>query len=77
MSGGAFSWSVGVVSPGLGDVDVVGVGPAPPSPTAGVWQRFRRVARGQLERADNAANLRAEHLAPLSLRVRTTSRDFR
>ncbi|MDR3068684.1 MAG: error-prone DNA polymerase, partial [Cellulomonas sp.] len=53
--------------------------------TAGVWQRFRRVARtcpalvvrGQLERADNATNLRAEHLAPLSLRVATTSRDFR
>ena len=53
--------------------------------TAGVWQRFRRTARtcaalvvrGQLERADNATNLCAEHLAPLSLRVRTTSRDFR
>lgn len=53
--------------------------------TAGVWQRFRRAARtcpalvvrGQLERADNATNLRAEHLAPLSLRIRTTSRDFR
>ena len=32
---------------------------------------------GRLERNDNATNLVAEHLAPLSLRVRTTSRDFR
>jgi len=53
--------------------------------TAGVWQRFGRVARtcpalvvrGRLERADGATNLRAEHIAPLSLHVRTTSRDFR
>ena len=30
-----------------------------------------------LERNDDATNLLAEHLAPLSLRVRTTSRDFR
>ncbi|WP_227425129.1 error-prone DNA polymerase [Pengzhenrongella sicca] len=52
--------------------------------TAGLWQRFRRVARGsaalvvrgRLERADGATNLLAEHLAPLSLRVPTTSRDF-
>ncbi|NMR20745.1 error-prone DNA polymerase [Cellulomonas fimi] len=53
--------------------------------TAGLWQRFRRVARtsaalvvrGRLERADDATNLVAEHLAPLSLRVPTSSRDFR
>jgi len=34
------------------------------------------VVRGRLERADGATNLLAEHLAPLSLRVPTTSRDF-
>lgn len=53
--------------------------------TAGLWQRFRRVARGspalvvrgRLERADGATNLLAEHLAPLSLKVPSTSRDFR
>ncbi|MCL3861928.1 error-prone DNA polymerase [Actinotalea sp. K2] len=53
--------------------------------TPGLWQRFRTVARtsaalvvrGRLERADGATNLLAEHLAPLSLRVRTSSRDFR
>ena len=53
--------------------------------SAGVWQKFRRVARasaalvvrGRLERADGATNLVAEHLYPLSLRVRTSSRDFR
>ena len=28
-------------------------------------------------RADGATNLVAEHLAPLSLRVRSSSRDFR
>ncbi|MGV8964870.1 MAG: error-prone DNA polymerase [Cellulomonas sp.] len=52
--------------------------------STGLWQRFRRVARtspalvvrGRLERADGATNLIAEHLAPLSLRVATTSRDF-
>ncbi len=51
----------------------------------GLWQRFRKVARGsaalvvrgRLERADGATNLVAEHLAPLSLQVATTSRDFR
>ncbi|WP_289025740.1 OB-fold nucleic acid binding domain-containing protein, partial [uncultured Cellulosimicrobium sp.] len=51
----------------------------------GLWQRFRKVARGsaalvvrgRLERADGATNLVAEHLAPLSLQVGTTSRDFR
>ena len=53
--------------------------------SAGLWQRFRRTARtskalvvrGRLERNDDATNLVAEHLAPLSLRVRTSSRDFR
>ncbi len=53
--------------------------------SAGLWQRFRTVARssaalvvrGRLERADGATNLLAEHLAPLSLRVPTASRDFR
>jgi len=52
--------------------------------SAGLWQRFRRVARtsralvvrGLLERQDGATNLVAEHLAPLSLKVRSTSRDF-
>jgi len=52
--------------------------------TAGLWKRFRTVARssaalvvrGRLERADGATNLLAEHLAPLSLRVATSSRDF-
>jgi error-prone DNA polymerase len=53
--------------------------------TAGVWQRFRTIARssaalvvrGQLERADGATNLLAEHMAALSLRVPSASRDFR
>ncbi|MBD5787266.1 error-prone DNA polymerase [Cellulosimicrobium terreum] len=53
--------------------------------SAGLWRRFRQVARasaamvvrGRLERADGATNLVAEHLAPLSLQVATTSRDFR
>jgi len=53
--------------------------------SAGLWRRFRTVARssaamvvrGRLERADGATNLVAEHLAPLSLQVATTSRDFR
>lgn len=52
--------------------------------SAGLWQRFRKTARtsralvvrGRLERADGATNLVAEHLAPLSLKVATTSRDF-
>ncbi|QGQ19155.1 DNA polymerase III subunit alpha [Cellulomonas sp. JZ18] len=50
----------------------------------GLWQRFRRTARtakamvvrGRLEKADGATNLVAEHLSPLSLKVRTASRDF-
>ncbi|WP_449385298.1 error-prone DNA polymerase [Cellulomonas soli] len=53
--------------------------------SSGLWQRFRTTARtsralvvrGRIERADGATNLVAEHLAPLSLRVRTSSRDFR
>ncbi|WP_432456653.1 error-prone DNA polymerase [Cellulomonas iranensis] len=52
--------------------------------SAGLWQRFRRTARtakamvvrGRLEKADGATNLVAEHLSPLSLKVRTRSRDF-
>lgn len=50
-----------------------------------VWRRFAKVARtsaalvvrGRLERADGVTNLMAEHLAPLSLAIPTTSRDFR
>ncbi|WNM26088.1 error-prone DNA polymerase [Demequina capsici] len=53
--------------------------------SAGLWRRFQAVARrspalvirGRIERADGATNLVAEHLAPLSLRVPTSSRDFR
>ncbi len=53
--------------------------------TPGLWRRFRTVARGapamvvrgQVERADGAVNLLAEHLAPLRLPVATRSRDFR
>jgi error-prone DNA polymerase len=51
----------------------------------GVWRRFQAVARrspalvvrGRIERADGATNLVAEHLAPLSLKVPSRSRDFR
>ncbi|PZR52506.1 error-prone DNA polymerase [Xylanimonas oleitrophica] len=51
----------------------------------GLWRRFRTVARGaqamvvrgRVEKADGAANLVAEHLAPLSLPVQGRSRDFR
>lgn len=53
--------------------------------SSGLWQRFRTTARtsralvvrGRLEKADGATNLVAEHLTPLSLRVRSSSRDFR
>ncbi|GAB3085349.1 error-prone DNA polymerase [Isoptericola nanjingensis] len=53
--------------------------------TAGLWRRFRAVARGapamvvrgRVEKADGAVNLLAEHLAPLRLPVSTRSRDFR
>jgi error-prone DNA polymerase len=51
----------------------------------GCWARFRRVAReaqamlirGRLERSDGVINIVAEHLAPLPLSGRTTSRNFR
>jgi error-prone DNA polymerase len=51
----------------------------------GLWQRYRRVARtssglvvrGRLEKAGGVVNLNADHLAPLILPVRPTSRDFR
>ncbi len=53
--------------------------------SAGLWKRFRTVARsaaamvvrGRLERADGATNLMAEHLSPLSLQIPSTSRDYR
>lgn len=53
--------------------------------TVGLWKRFRGVAqgsaalvvRGRIERADGATNLVAEYLRPLSLKVSSTSRDFR
>lgn len=53
--------------------------------SAGVWTRFRAIARGsaalvirgRVERADGATNLIAEHLSPLPLTVATSSRDFR
>lgn len=53
--------------------------------SVGVWKRYQAVARrspalvirGRIERADGATNLIAEHLAPLSLKVPTRSRDFR
>jgi error-prone DNA polymerase len=53
--------------------------------TPGLWQRYRRVARtsnalivrGILEKAEGVLNLRADHLAVLSLPVRPSSRDFR
>ena len=51
----------------------------------GLWQRHRRVARtsnalvvrGILEKAEGVLNLRADHLAVLSVPVRPSSRDFR
>jgi error-prone DNA polymerase len=52
--------------------------------SAGVWQRHRRAARtaaamlvrGRLERADGVTNLVADRIDPLTLAVRSTSRDF-
>lgn len=49
-----------------------------------VWRRYQAVARrspalvirGMIERADGATNLVAEHLAPMSLKVPSKSRDF-
>jgi error-prone DNA polymerase len=51
----------------------------------GLWQRHRRVARtasamvvrGRLELVDGVVNLNAEHLAALTMPVRSRSRDFR
>ncbi|NJC69762.1 error-prone DNA polymerase [Planosporangium thailandense] len=51
----------------------------------GLWSRYRKTARtssalvvrGTLERAEGVVNLRADHLAPLTLPVRPGSRDFR
>lgn len=51
----------------------------------GVWKRYQAVARrspalvirGRIERADGATNLVAEHIAPLSLKIESKSRDFR
>ncbi|MET7403249.1 error-prone DNA polymerase [Dactylosporangium sp. NPDC005572] len=53
--------------------------------TPGLWHRYRRVARtanalvirGILEKAEGVLNLRADHLSPLPLPVRSPSRDFR
>ncbi|MEV4139545.1 error-prone DNA polymerase [Dactylosporangium sp. NPDC049742] len=53
--------------------------------TPGLWQRYRRVARtanamvvrGVLEKVEGVLNLRADHLAALSLPIRSASRDFR
>ncbi|GAA3296199.1 error-prone DNA polymerase [Dactylosporangium vinaceum] len=53
--------------------------------TPGLWQRYRRIARtanamvirGVLEKAEGVLNLRADHLATLSLPIRSASRDFR
>ncbi|NND73388.1 MAG: error-prone DNA polymerase [Ilumatobacter sp.] len=51
----------------------------------GCWARYRTVAReapamvirGRLERAEGVINIVAEHLAPLPMPAKTTSRDFR
>jgi len=51
----------------------------------GLWKRYRRVlrgsaallVRGRLERAEGVTNLIAEQVEPLSLRVHSTSRNFR
>ncbi|HLS13724.1 MAG TPA: error-prone DNA polymerase [Beutenbergiaceae bacterium] len=53
--------------------------------TAGLWARYRKIARtsaalvirGIVEHADNVTNLMADQLTPLSLRVPSASRDFR
>ncbi len=52
--------------------------------SAGLWARYRKVARtsaalvvrGIVEHAENVTNLVADHLSPLSLRVPSRSRDF-
>ncbi|MBO0868532.1 MAG: error-prone DNA polymerase [Micromonosporaceae bacterium] len=51
----------------------------------GLWLRYRRVARasaallvrGRLEKADGVINLNADQLAPLTVPIRSPSRDFR
>jgi error-prone DNA polymerase len=51
----------------------------------GLWQRYRKVARtspallvrGRLEKADGVINLNADQLSPLTVPVRSPSRDFR
>jgi error-prone DNA polymerase len=51
----------------------------------GLWQRFRRIAqtspallvRGMIEKYDGVVNLNADHLAPLRMPVKSSSRDFR
>jgi error-prone DNA polymerase len=51
----------------------------------GLWARYRRTARtstallvrGMLERADGVINLNADRLTPLTVPVRSASRDFR
>jgi error-prone DNA polymerase len=53
--------------------------------TQGLWQRFRRVARGsaallvrgRLQNVEGVIGVEAERLEPLSLKVATTSRNFR
>ncbi len=51
----------------------------------GLWQRYRKVARvsaallvrGRLEKTDGVINLNADQLSPLTVPVRSPSRDFR
>ncbi|MGA9279027.1 OB-fold nucleic acid binding domain-containing protein, partial [Ilumatobacter sp.] len=51
----------------------------------GCWERFRKVARGapamivrgRLERSEGVINIVADHLAPLPMPGKVTSRDFR
>jgi error-prone DNA polymerase len=51
----------------------------------GLWHRYRVVARtsgalvvrGMLELVDGVVNLVADHLSPLTMPVRSSSRDFR
>src|SRR5699024_12550384 len=53
--------------------------------SAGLWQRYRKVVRssaalvvrGTVESADGVTNLMADRVQALSLRVPSTSRDFR
>lgn len=53
--------------------------------SVGLWTKQKKllrttraaVVRGRVERADGSTNLVAEHFSPLSLQVKTTSRDFR